>query len=476
MTNSIVLRWKDPKPWLYCVSLVLFSVVLRVLYAHSVLAQFSELSAADQASYEMGYLVQDSPSYLEPAVYLVKGQIPQAVSLIRPIGYPAFLALLGLDFTYILYVQALVLSIIPVCTFFLVRVSTGYNRLGFGAGMVSAISPTGIAVGSMVASDALFAALFAVLFTTLVYGTLRNSLRWILISAIASGLAILVRPILLFWPVVSVMVSALIAGSRDGLRNGLRPWLQICKGRLAQLLVLFFIPTVFMVSWAEANYAKNGLFTVSIMGDLTLREYLAVEAEEWGKAGHWPTLAAITQNRNILRERLNAMTLQEQARTFWPESIAIFEKYPSQTAISFVKNAVGNAVGGWIGFSVQLPFSQPKLGGVFSVISGLESGLRWIGLLMILVAPVIGLIAVRLNPSPYEGRIASILIAMTLTFVCYLALLGLTFWTGPRIIYAVEILQISTAAMLVAVLARAIGRLGGWHRVDVKAEKTAEPS
>ncbi len=400
----------------------------------------------------MGYLVQDSPSYLEPAVYLVKGQIPQAVSLIRPIGYPAFLALLGLDFTYILYVQALVLSIIPVCTFFLVRVSTGYNRLGFGAGMVSAISPTGIAVGSMVASDALFAALFAVLFTTLVYGTLRNSLRWILISAIASGLAILVRPILLFWPVVSVTASALIAASQDGLRS----WLQVYKGRLAQLLVLFLIPTVFMVSWAGANYAKNGLFTVSIMGDLTLREYLAVEAEEWGKAGHWPTLAAITQNRNILRERLNAMTLQEQARTFWPESIAIFEKYPSQTAISFVKNAVGNAV--------------------VSVISGLESGLRWIGLLMILVAPVIGLIAVRLNPSPYEGRIASILIAMTLTFVCYLALLGLTFWTGLRIIYAVEILQISTAAMLVAVLARAIGRLGGWHRVDVKAEKTAEPS
>jgi hypothetical protein len=212
------------------------------------------------------------------------------------------------------------------------------------------------------------------------------------------------------------------------------------------------------------------------MGNLTLREYLAVEAEEWGKAGHRPTLAAINQNRKILRERLNTMTLQDQALTFWPESIAIFEKYPSQTAISFVKNVVGNAVGGWNGFAVQLPFSQPKLAGVFSVVSGLESGLRWIGLLMILVAPVIGLIAARVNPSPYEGRIASILIAMTLTFVCYLALLGLTFWTGPRIIYAVEILQISTAAMLVAVLARAIGPLGGRHRVGVKAEKTAEPN
>jgi len=63
----------------------------------------------------------------------------QAISLIRPICYPAFLALLGLDFTYILYAQALVLSIIPACTFLLVSVPTENNRLGFAAGLVSVI-------------------------------------------------------------------------------------------------------------------------------------------------------------------------------------------------------------------------------------------------------------------------------------------------------------------------------------------------
>ena len=40
----------------------------------------------------MGYLTLDSPGYLEPAVYLMKGHIFEAVSLIRPTGYPAFRA------------------------------------------------------------------------------------------------------------------------------------------------------------------------------------------------------------------------------------------------------------------------------------------------------------------------------------------------------------------------------------------------
>jgi hypothetical protein len=474
MTTSITLQWKTSKPLMYCLFLVLFSLTLRISYAYVVLEQFSGISAVDQNSYQIGYLTPDTPGYTEPALSLTTGDFARAISLVRPIGYPAFLALFGVNFTYVLCAQALVLSIIPVCTFFLVSVPTENDLLGFGAGLVSVLSPTGIAVGSLVASDALFASLFAVLFTALVYGTLRNSLRWILFSAIVSGLAILVRPILSFWPVVSLMVSALIAVFQDGLRNGLRTWFQRCKERLTQILALFFIPVVFMISFAEANYVENGIFTVSLIGQMTLREYLAVETEEWGKAGHWPTLAAIQQNRKILRERLAAMPIQEQVSTYVPESIAIFEKYPAEAIISFLKNAIGNAVGGWTLFAEQLPFSRQKLGSVLSVISGLESCLRWIGLLLILSAPLIGLVAVRVNPSPYERRLVSIIFAMTLTFIFYFMLLGLTFWTGPRIIYPVEIMEISTAALLVAVLKRAFGALPGRRWVGFKVQRTAD--
>ncbi len=453
---------------MYCLLLIFISVSLRIPYAHAVLEQFSQLSIADQTSYQMGYLAPDSPGYIDPAIALKNGNIAEAISLTRPIGYPAFLAALGVNFTYILYTQALVLSIIPVCTFLLVSVPTENSLLGFGAGLASAISPTGIAIGSMVTSDAVFASLFAVLFTALVYGVLHNSLRWLLFSAVVAGLAILVRPILIFWPVVSVMISALISVFQDRLQNGLWQWLQFYKGRLTSLLILFLIPIVVMVSFAGANYAQNGIFTVSIIGQLTLREYLAVEAEEWGKARHWPDFAAIRQNQNILRARLNAMTIQERARTYVPESVAIFEKYPAQTIISFLKNACGNVVAGWVNFSEQLPFSREKLGRIFDLVYGLESGVRWIGLLMMLCAPFICAIAVRINPSPYQRRLVSINFAMTLTFMFYLTLLGLTFWTGSRIVYPTEILEISTAAILVPVIARAFSPLPARRRADVK--------
>jgi hypothetical protein len=95
---------------------------------------------------------------------------------------------------------------------------------------------------------------------------------------------------------------------------------------------------------------------------------------------------------------------------------------------------------------------------------------------MILVAPFVALIAVRVDPSPSDRRLVSTLFAMTLTFICFLAMSGTTFWTGPRIVYPAEILEISTAAVLVAVLGRAIGRLRGRLRSGIEPVVYAESS
>jgi hypothetical protein len=449
MKISLTHRQADSRRLTHCILLFFFALGLRLLYANTVLEQFVELPVADQTSYKMGYLTPDSAGYLEPALDLMKGHIAQAVSLTRPIGYPAFLALVRANPTTILRVQASLLSLIPVCTFLLVTVLTDNNLLAFAAGLLSSISPSGIAIGSLVMSDALFAVLFAVLFTAMVYGTLRNSPAWILFSAVVSGLTILVKPILLFWPVVAVMVSALIAAFQDGSRNSLRRWLPIDKSRRTQMLALFFVPTVFMTLWAAVNYTENGIFTVSIIGDLTLREYLAARTEEWGMAGHLPSDVAVHQNQNILRKRLETLPVQERVHAYLSESMAIFKKYPTQTIKTFVEDARENALDGWDYFPRQLPSSEKKLGRVFERISGLECRLREVALLMIFFAPFIGLFTVSVNPSPYERRLVSILFAMMLTFLCFLTMSGTTFWTGPRILYPAEILEISALAMLV---------------------------
>jgi hypothetical protein len=449
---------EDRKRVTCCILLLfLLALGLRLLYANVVFKQFAELSTAEQTSYKIGYLTPDSPGYLEPAADLMKGHIGQAISLYRPIGYPAFLALLRANRSATLYAQAILLSLIPICTFLLVRLLTESNLLGFAAGVASSISPTGIAIGSLVMSDALFASLFAVVFTTMVYGIVRHSLRWVVFSAIGSGFAILVKPILLFWPVVAVVVSALIVACQNESRNNSRRWLQIDKSRYTQMLVLFFVPIIFIVSMAGANYKENGTFTVSIIGKLTLREYLAVRTEEWGIAGHLPLQDAIKQNQNILRKRTR---IQEQAFPFVPESIAIFKKYPIQTIKAFVMDAQENVVGGWDYFLYQLPFSQHQL--AFSRISNLETRLRKIALLITFFAPFVGLVLVWIDPSPYLRRLVPMLFAMNMTFLYFVILSGITFWTGPRIIYPTEILEISTAAVLVAALVRALAPDWRW--------------
>ena len=214
----------------------------------------------------------------------------------------------------------------------------------------------------------------------------------------------------------------------------MRRWLPIDKGsRRTQTLVLFFVPTVFMISWAAVNYAENRIFTVSIAGNITLREYLATRAEEWGMAGHLPSNAAVHQNQNNLRERLQKLPDQERAQAYLFESMAIFKKYPVQIK-TLLEDAKENAVGGWEYFPRQLPFSQQRLGTVLAGISNLEYWLRNVALLIIFFAPFIGLVATRVNPSPYVRQIVSMLFAMTLTFLYFLTLSGTTFWTGPRIL------------------------------------------
>jgi len=64
--NSVILRRKVPGPIMYCLLLIFISVSLRIPYAHAVLEQFSQLSIADQTSYQMGYLAPDSPGYIDP--------------------------------------------------------------------------------------------------------------------------------------------------------------------------------------------------------------------------------------------------------------------------------------------------------------------------------------------------------------------------------------------------------------------------
>jgi 4-amino-4-deoxy-L-arabinose transferase-like glycosyltransferase len=76
----------------------------------------------------------------------------------------------------------------------------------FVAGLTSALSPTGIGLAGILLADLLFAAAFVISFLLLYHGVAANRQLLSYGAGIGSGIAALIKPILLFWPMLSVLI------------------------------------------------------------------------------------------------------------------------------------------------------------------------------------------------------------------------------------------------------------------------------
>ena len=275
-------------------------------------------------------------------------------------------------------------------------------------------------------------------------------------------MALLVKPILLFWPIVSVVVYYLFAGLQDGvegeLQGGLRSWLGALTGRWKHALLIFLIPLFCITSWAGLNYWRNGVFTISTIGTMDARVYLAAQIEEQEVGGNTDGLR---ERQRALRKRFDAIPAEERMRTYKNEYMAIFEKYPLRTAKQIVHNAWSNYVAGWDSFPSQLPYSQEKLRQSLRNISMWETRMRKVAVLPLILSSLIAFIAVKVRPSQQDRRLVPILFAMTLTFLYFVVCSAITFWGGSRILFPTEILIISTVATLLDLLVRTIGHPRG---------------
>ena len=436
---------RNTRVWLVASCLVVFimAAILRVGFAQEVLSQHADLSASMQAaSKTYGFMAGDSPSYLRPADRIAAGDLLHAGSLKRPPGYPLFLWLCGRSPNMILIVQALLGSLIPVSTLLLSHHLLRNLPLSIVAGLVSAVSPTGIGVTGLILADLLLAVLFVGGLWVLSQGATRQGIGWALVPALLFGIAGLVKPVLLFWPVLSAMVWWLFRRA-ERRRVSWTPF-----------LVLVLVQASFFVAWASCNQVRDNVFTVSEVGLHTARCYWATRVEEWARAGHKPSGETIKRNRAAVIRRLDESPPPERIRAYKEESIRIFKTYPTLTITVFLHNIGELSVQGWNQFGSQVPLDS-TLRSRLKRLSRVESVARKYG--RWLIVPGFGLMFVvaLVWRTPENRRICLGICGFLVAYLYVTLCAGITIWTGTRIVYAIEAVAIVIVAAEVDLLIRA---------------------
>ena len=252
---------------------LVFAALPRLLFVREVLVEWDRLEPDQRQSNHIAYLDPDSDHYLRLANRILDGEPLKAVDLGRPPGYPTFLALLGARPDRVLFVQALLGTFVVLCVTALTWACTRKAWLGLAAGLLSALSPTGIGIVALIMSDLLFATLFVLGILLLLLAARQRRSGLLVGAGVVFALATLTKPILLLWSPVALLVFWLFSGRR---LDFVRPT------TLALFVGLQLAPTLL---WSGANYARYGTFTYSIIGPLTVRTYWGARTEAWIEAG-----------------------------------------------------------------------------------------------------------------------------------------------------------------------------------------------
>jgi hypothetical protein len=375
---------------------------------------------------------RDSPGYLHLAqnlshtgAYALDNLESRFQALFRTPGYPLFCAVVGgkgLSLERILLAQAFLGALIPALTTLFVFSLLKKRFLSVCAGLASALSLTGIGLSGVIMVDLLFSTLFWFGFTLLYWGVVKRRSRLTYLAAAMFGLAGLVKPSMILWPAVSILVYfelARFSGASFKLKE------------VGLVLLLQLVPTT---AWSVRNYYVEGTFNLSTAAQETLREYLAARVQraadkDTGRHG----VGKKHTSDDLLMEGVQPKHIAERQLS---EALAIMRQYPFLTVRVWVQGMYHVWASSWNSLDVQLP-PDTKLRSLlwrFRRIPYLSGR----GSLLVLGFGIVSLFLpgrIFRKSHREENR----LIIVLLLPVGYFAVLtGMTCWTGPRLIYPFE--------------------------------------
>lgn len=447
-TASSSRRGENSAWWRIAVLVALLAVIVRVVFVVQLNAQAEEVGSYDNAGdakqyialarnlAEFGRFIDDSRQF--GTVYY---------SLLRPPLYPLLVAPFEAYEVRapLLLAQAVLGTAIPVVAVLL----GGWwfnSRLGaWIAGLMAALSPTGIGMTGQVMADLLFATLFAGSLVAVAVAARRNRPQLLWLAGLSAGMATLVKPAGLYWPFALPLIAWLVFRA-DKVRLSWR-----------HLAVAVGLAIALPAMWAVRNYHVARVFAVSTVDAQNLRYYLAPQTQEWAKVGGPPGKGKLRRNREAAMRRdendFGKVPAREIVRRQWSESFEIFRNYPNETFQAYTHNLAGHFTTPFNGFDYQFP----KGGRTRWLIGELESITGSTTTYVIIAGFAAASLLPFLPPLRRDPRSKSWLLrvcVLVIAFAYVSGLSGTTYGTGSRILFpahiAVQILVAAGTAALVA--------------------------
>jgi len=331
--------------------------------------------------------------------------------------YPAFLWLVrrifGPSLEPVLWIQVFFLSLGPAfVALFASLAFPGFPKVAYISGLLSSVSFTGIKVGYMILTEALFAPLSMGGLVALYFGARQCKETFIVLSAVLGGLAFLVKPIFLFWWFFIPIFVFFFAGKH-------KPGLKV-------VLLAMALGLAFPLGWSLVNFIKYRIFTPSWSGVATICIYWGARtvaiAEEYR-----PGRGQIEDRRKRILELYESLgTLVQRYRFFSEECPHILIARPVAAMKAYWVSAFEN---------LPRPFSTAELGWSPVAVSGsmntLHLATNGLNVLLYIVAffGAVRMIAER------EGRL---LLGLLLFFGMFWLLTATSYGQGSRLMYPAE--------------------------------------
>lgn len=407
---------------------------------------FFSFSVSQVGADNIWTLTPDTQNYLKIALDFLNGTnlAKEHLFMFGP-GFGAFLALLiaflGQNGALIVFLQILLSSASSVMIYILARELTLSRSVGIFAASLFVILPTSISLSCIILSETLF--MFLLLLGSILYlrGLRTKSWKPFVFSGLLFSLAVLVRAVGQFIPLVLLLISVPYVLSRSSTSR----WKYSMDRRLlGWVLVCVTIIGVTEGSWMLRNQSQHGIFALTSGSSGGIANVVAYAVERMGgppfrevRSGWHTQYFADHGIDSATVESFHAADMHYAPPVIKEHPWAVMGAYLSLTwenvtAINYLNRLL-------------LPESQ---GGVFRFehfisnnhVTRLEFWLAIAGLLILLIRR-------QFKPAMFLG----------LMFVYFALIIGFTRWQGSRLFFPAEMASL----ILVAISLTSLGQLAG---------------